>query len=261
MVLVAESGFTEQARRLALAEGMIPITPQTLDHSDPTRQVLNSMRSLWPKTVSLTPIRAEVGVAVPGAGIEWFQAPANLHVYAEDRSHIELLPMVKALLDANMERTFDQIDLQNIAEDIDAYAVITVGPNWTVKFQDAQHSLYVERRVDEQSPELLRIDGVKITAKAVIRVSEIQMHPRRLADIDVDYAFGQGLVGDREALIVVTEAENGGKLSIQFGPNPNVDARVRVNFDHSSCYQRGLHEKSKRGRDWCRKNGPASETT
>ena len=224
VVLVAEKGFSDQARMLALAEQMVPITPEVLDDPDPTLKVLNSLRSLWPKAVSLTPIRAEVDVDVPDEGIVSLSAPQGLHIFAEDRSHIELLPLMKALLEANMARTADQIELQNIVEDVDAYAVITVGPNWTIEIEGQQRSLYVERTVKGQEPELLRIDGMKITAKIVIQVSEIQMQTRRLAEIDVHYAFGEGTIGDREALIVVTEGENGGKLSVQLAPKESATA-------------------------------------
>ena len=103
---------------------------------------------------------------------------------------------------------------------------------------------------------------MKITAKIVIQVSEIQMQTRRLAEIDVNYAFGEGLIGDRAALSVVTEGESGGKLSVQLTPKESAPAASsgRSNFDHSPCYEEGIHEKSSRGRDWCRKRGPASET-
>jgi hypothetical protein len=190
VVLVAEKGFSDQARRLAIAERMIPIEPEVLDDPDPALKVLDSLRSLRPKTVSLTPIRAEVAVVIPGEGIVPVPAPQDLHIFAEDGSHIELLPLVNALLEANIARTTDQIELQNIAEDMDAYAVITVGPAWTFELEGEQRSLYVERRVEGEEPELLRIDGMKITAKIVIQVSEIEMQTRRLAEIGVNYAFG-----------------------------------------------------------------------
>jgi hypothetical protein len=164
VVLVSENGFSEQARKLAIAENMVPVAPEVMEHEDPALEVLQSMRSLWPKTVSLTPVRAEVGVDVPGAGIEWVQAPQDLHVFAEDGSHIELLPLVKALLEGNMRRTIEQIDLQNIAEDMNAFAVITVGPRWTIEFEGEKRSLFVERRMKGQEPELLRIDGMKVTS-------------------------------------------------------------------------------------------------
>ena len=133
------------------------------------------------------------------------------------------------------------------------------GPGWTIELEGEQRSLYVERTVEGQEPELLRIDGMKIIAKIVIQVSEIRMQPRRLAEIDVSYAFGEGLIGDQQALIVVTEGENGSKLSVQFRKESNAK-QGRSNFDHGSCYEQVLHEKTKQGRKWCRNHGPASKT-
>jgi hypothetical protein len=72
--------------------------------------------------------------------------------------------------------------------------------------------------VDGQTPELHRIDGMEITAKAEIRVSEIPLHHRRLTEIDVQYAFGEGAIGDTPALFVATEGEEGGKVSIRLNP-------------------------------------------
>ena len=54
--------------------------------------------------------------------------------------------MTNALIEANWHRTIDQIELADIAENMDAYAVIRVGPGWTVKLDGEQRSLYVERR-------------------------------------------------------------------------------------------------------------------
>lgn|GEM_PF-2387633 len=261
VVLVAEGGFSEQARELALAEKMIPIEPKMLDDPDPALKLLHSLRSLWPKVVNLTPIRAELDVDVPGQGIETVSAPPDLHIFAEDGSHIELLPMVKALLDANIANITEQIDLRNIAEDLDTHAEITVGPGWMIEQAGEQRSLYVARRAEGQALELFRIDGMKITAKAVIHVGEVQMQSRRLAEIDVNYAFGEGPVGDGKALIVITEGESGGKLSVQFSQGPTAPAANttgRSNFNHAPCYEKGLHDKTKQGRAWCRKHGPAA---
>jgi hypothetical protein len=65
-VLVCERGFSKQASALAIAEGMIPITPESLEGEDPAFRVVNLLRSLWPKHVSLTPESARVWVDVSG---------------------------------------------------------------------------------------------------------------------------------------------------------------------------------------------------
>ncbi|HYB38330.1 MAG TPA: hypothetical protein VEF72_23095 [Mycobacterium sp.] len=150
--------------------------------------------------------------------MEVIQAPWSLRVFAEDGSSVELRQVTHALLEANWHRTIDQVQLADIAQDVDAYAVITVGPNWTVKLDGEQRSLYVERRLEGQTPELLLIDGMEVTAKAEIHVSEIPLHHRRLAETDIHYAFGEGSIGGTPALIVATEGELGGKMSIRLNP-------------------------------------------
>jgi hypothetical protein len=115
------------------------------------------------------------------------------------------LPLRKALLEANTARTTGQIELQNIAEDMDdIYAVISVGPGWMIEIEGEQRSLYVERRMKGQEAELLRNDGMTITAQAVIRVAKIEMQLRRPGQTDVNYAFGEAEMGDGKALIPTT---------------------------------------------------------
>jgi hypothetical protein len=219
VVLVSDLGFSAQARILAIAENMIPLTPEVLESDDdPALSVLDSMRSLWPKHVTLTPQRARVDIDVPGSGIETIEAPWDLHVYAAEDDYVGLLQVVKALIEANWVRLIDDIELANIAESMDAYATVSVGPGWTVGFEGEQRPFHVERTVDG-TKELLRIDGMTVWAKIDITVSEIQLHRRRLAGIDVDYAFGEGFIGVEPVVVVVTEGEHGrGKLSIKKAP-------------------------------------------
>lgn len=105
IVLVAESGFTKQARALAIAENMTPISAEALTDADPTFRVVNSVRSLWPKVVDLTPDSARVFVDVPGEGITWFRAPPALDVFTEDGTGPEaLLPVIHELIRTNFPR-------------------------------------------------------------------------------------------------------------------------------------------------------------
>jgi hypothetical protein len=49
LVLIAESGFRRQARDAAEAAGVATFAPDDLDADDPSLQVVNQLRSLWPK--------------------------------------------------------------------------------------------------------------------------------------------------------------------------------------------------------------------
>jgi hypothetical protein len=55
LVLVAEKGFSPQARALAEAEGVAALAPEDLTDGDPTGKVVSTVRSLWPKVVTFTP--------------------------------------------------------------------------------------------------------------------------------------------------------------------------------------------------------------
>jgi hypothetical protein len=217
VILVSESGFTDQARDLALQEFMVPISAETFGDGDPTFRIVNAVRSLWPKQVDLTPQGARVWVDVPGDGVKWFRAPHNLDVFVVDGSFVALEPLAYALVEGNWPRIIEQIDLVNIAEDVDTTAIIYVGPGWTIKVDGVEQSLYA-RHVEGDKTEFHRIDAVEITARAVIRVSEIPLHHRRLTEINVNYAYGEGYIGNTPALVVATEGDDGGMLSIKLNP-------------------------------------------
>ncbi|MFC9472255.1 restriction endonuclease [Nocardia sp. NPDC056952] len=218
VILVSESGFTDQARDLALREYMVPISPQTLGDGDPEYRIVNSVRSLWPKQIDLSPRSARVWVDVPGDGIKWFRAPHNLDVFAKgDESYIPLFSIVNELIRGNWPRIADQLDLANVAEDFDGTAVLSVGPEWTVKLDGIEQPLYV-RNVEGSKTEFHRIDGIEIVANALITVTEIQLHHRRLAEINLSYSYGEGRIGDTPALVVATESETGSMMSIKFNP-------------------------------------------
>src|SRR5438034_62901 len=65
LVLVSEGGFTKQARQLALKENAVPLAPEDLAGDDPAYQIVNHLRSIWPKVVSLTPTEAVIHVCRP----------------------------------------------------------------------------------------------------------------------------------------------------------------------------------------------------
>ncbi|MEV0355036.1 restriction endonuclease [Nocardia sp. NPDC050697] len=217
VILVSESGFTEQARELAIQENMVPISPETLGDGDPAFRIVNSVRSLWPKQIDLTPRGAHVMVDVPGEGVGWLRAPHDLDVFAVDESWAPLHSVIDALLRGNWPRIAEQIDLVNIAEDFDGTAVLSVGPGWTIKIDGVEQSLYV-RYVDGNRTDFHRIDGIELVANALITVTEIQLHHRHLAETNVSYSYGEGRIGDTNALIVATESENGGMMSIKLNP-------------------------------------------
>src|SRR5882757_148954 len=89
VVLVSESGFTTQAEDLARAEGMIPISPETLEGGDPAFGIINAVRALWPRRVAIVPVSARIAVERPSTGLEWaLDPPEDLNVFARDGTFV-----------------------------------------------------------------------------------------------------------------------------------------------------------------------------
>lgn len=49
-------------------------------------------------------------------------------------------------------------------------------------------------------------------------MSEVPLTHKQFGEIDVKYSFGEGKVGEHDALFVVTENEDGGQMLIRFRP-------------------------------------------
>lgn len=221
VVLVSETGFTQQARDLALAEkNMIPIWPEMLGNGDPAFGVLKAVRALWPKQLDITPWRARIGVERPGEGVKWFTASQSLDIYVTEGAGFDLGTLIMACLDGEgfTTRLKEEIGLVDIAEDMETSLAFNTGPGFTFDFEGEPRSYYLGRD-DGEKVELQRIDAIEITVKVKVHVDQqIPLHHRRLAEMNVNYAFGEGYIGDTPALIVATEDEQGGKLSIRLNP-------------------------------------------
>jgi hypothetical protein len=72
------------------------------------------------------------------------------------------------------------------------------------------------RSAEGEPAELHRIEKVVVAGKVSIHVSQIQLTQRRLGEINVRYAYGEGMLRGTPALAVFTEDdEQGGKLTIR----------------------------------------------
>lgn len=215
LVLVSESGFRPAALKYAEAKGVLAIAPADLAADDPPREIVNLLRSIWPKVLSLTPERGKVAVLPPGAeGAGWFHAPPDLDVFLDDGSEVgALMDVARALINANFPKVAEQIELGQIENDLSTAFVLEVGPGWRVKV-DGEERRLCARYIEGNDVELHTIDRLQITGKAEIKVSEISLTHRRLGE--VTYAYGEGSVGGQDALFLVTENKEGGKATIRF---------------------------------------------
>lgn len=216
VILVAEAGFSAQALALARAEKMVPLTPQSLSAGvDRAEGVINALPTLWPKTVSLSPEHAKVWVTRPDGSEVWFRAPADLDLVFEDgASAFTLVDFFRFSMQANFRRAMEQIKLADIEEDLESKFTIQIGPPVTVGIDGEVRQLYA-RWTEANQLELHRIERVALTGNAVIHLSEIALERKRLGEINVNYAFGEGSIAGRPALLVVSGNPDGEKLTIR----------------------------------------------
>jgi hypothetical protein len=214
LVLVSNSGFTKSARALADAKGVTTISPEDLEADE----VVKRLRSIWPKLLSLVPESAKLYVQRPGeTGTVWFEAFPDHLIFLEDGTEVgTLIEVASRVYDANFPEIIEQIGLAQIAEDTLAFFLFRVGPGWRISVDETETRLFV-RHEEEGKIEYHPIEALELRGKAEIKVSEIELSYGRLGD--VTYAYGEGSVGGRDALVVGTEDEDGGGLmTIRFRP-------------------------------------------
>jgi hypothetical protein len=215
LVLVSKAGFSKQARTLAAAEQMATVTPGDAADADLAQEVVNALPSLWPKTVTLGPDSATVWVSRPDGTEVWFKAPADLDlVYEDGAPGFDLQSFYQNTYRANWRRAVEQIGLADVTEDAESFFVFQIGPPVEVRVDGQPCSLFA-RWTEYDPPELHRVEKIVLHGKAEIKVSEIQLIRKRLGEIDVRYAYGEGIIGSQRALAVFTEGEDGDKLTIR----------------------------------------------
>jgi (2Fe-2S) ferredoxin len=211
LVLVAEGGFTTQARMLAERENAIALAPEDIEGPDAAAKIVGRLKSLWPKLLALTPERFRVNVERPDGTNVWFQGLPDNTLFTEDGTPVAYLnDTAHHLIRKRFPEIADQIGMNKIADDLDRWFVLETAPHGTTP--DGRVSLFVQY-AEVDPPELHRVVAVVIEGKAHIEVRELQLRHMRLGDVQ----FSQGeveLAGIR-SLVVVTEDSSGGKLTVR----------------------------------------------
>ncbi|MGH9194160.1 MAG: restriction endonuclease, partial [Acidimicrobiia bacterium] len=214
LVLVSQSGFTRQARMLAEEKGAAALEPSDLTGADPAGRVVNRLKSIWPKIVSLSPERAQVTVERP-EGEKWFKAPADLWLYLPDGTELgNLQEFIQASVQASWEKLMEDIGLRDIARSIDRYFTVEI-QSPTIGLQGVRLPIFARYEDAGDGPELHRITHLRVVGQAHIEVVEVELSHQRLGD--VLFSQGTSTIAGRHTLIVATEDEEGGQISIRFG--------------------------------------------
>jgi hypothetical protein len=219
LVLVSEKGFTEDAREAAFANDAVPLAPEDLSGGDPDTAVVRGIPSLWPKVVSFTPESLSVEFADDDAPREDWERDPPLVGIDDGRVIGTLGDVVERAYKNQWPEPMEQLGLRDIEEDEVRRFTLVLEPQ---EGDDLQVGVDGEPRTIY----LINADGrgyslrrVVAEGKGEIHVSEVPLTHRRLGDVDVKFAYGEGKVGGRDALLVATEDEGGkGQLTIRFRP-------------------------------------------
>jgi hypothetical protein len=145
LVLVSETGFTPQAREYAEAKGVVALAPEDLTSDDPSFVVVNRLRSIWPKSVVLTPTRApRVAVRRPDDELKWFRAmPDHMLFFGDGSVAGTVEDVVRAFFEgAELLWLWERLGLASIERSTTKEFMFPVGPNppLAVHTQDDERS-------------------------------------------------------------------------------------------------------------------------
>jgi hypothetical protein len=214
LILVSRAGFTDQARELATRSGVIPVSPKDISADDFVGRIVNNLGSLWPKLISLTPSRYRVSVRTNTGGTTVFPSDGDHLIFtAEGHVVASIQEAVIHQINSKIVDLMEQIGMRDMTEDMDRKFSLTIGGP-TMVGEDARLPLFA--RFDElDPPELHAILEIEAWGDAHIEVREATLTHSRLGDAFV--AYGSFVLTGRSALVVVTESEDGGNMTMRLG--------------------------------------------
>jgi hypothetical protein len=217
LILVSESGFTKRARTKALAKGAVPVQPEDFTSEDRIGEVVNRLGSVWPKEVALTPTKL-VGWVLDHNGNTAQASDLDLTTLIVTEHGEELATIsdeIRRRFDANFPAICDQIGLAEIAGDVEANFILGM-PDWIGTRNSEQfHACLGWQPEESEPPQFHRLVEIKVAGRAAISVAEIELTHKKLGEFMV--AYGEGAIGNSDAVVVFTEDENGGKGALQIG--------------------------------------------
>lgn len=212
LVLYSGSGFTKSALDKAVAHDIAAIEAEEMTDKERESAVLGGLRSIWPKTYSLTPRHARVWVERP-EGLKWFRAAPDIALFTEDGMQID--PDLKAAVTNHMQKQSadiaDQIDLRDISDSMETTFVLAWTPVF-VPVNDEEVEMFL-RDAAASPPELHRVVKVEVSGDAVIEVARVDLVHRQLGDVAVSY--GEVDLGGKKGVFVATGEDDEGAMTLR----------------------------------------------
>jgi hypothetical protein len=229
LVLVSRAGFTEQARDLALQSGALAISPKDVHGDAFVGKVVNNVGSLFSKLVSMTPTRTRVTVKTGPETEGSFTGFGDHMVFHADTTYLATLDdVVMGLINRNMPAIFDQFGVAAMREDLDAWFRLEIGEPRIVR--DGTREPVTLRFDEVHPPEYRQLARLVVDGRVHIEVREVGLTHSRFGGAMA--AYGSFTLTGRPALLVVTESEEGGAVTLRVRGEPeSADEGPRVADD------------------------------
>lgn len=239
LVLVAEKGFSKPAKRYAARKRVAIIEPQDMTDDDPTSKVVNQLQRMWPKGIALTPDKVTLLVEKPdGTRLRIVDVPLDALFFRGDSRQIGTAQdAFHSVIEKDFRIFAEQIGLADITEDRDEFFIVHLGdPARPLAFQEGGPPMPVYVQWQESpEPELHQVLVVEYRGRAGINVAEVALTHRRFDQSSV--AYGEGQLGDRRALFVVSEDSDRGQMTIRFRPEDHARSDLASDVAAEEAYE------------------------
>jgi len=219
LVLVAERGFTADARAAAVARNAVPLAPEDLPSADAEGAVIRAVPALWPKAVSFTITKIDINFTdedVPADG--WGDAPI---VVVDEGVLGNLEELMQRLYRARLPELMEQVGVASKTVDAEEQWILILEPARGNELQLPIDGVPKTLFLLNENDSAYSLRRIRAHGKAVIKVSRISLEHGRLGELELNFGYGEGNVGGRDAALVVTEADGGpGHLTIRIRPTP-----------------------------------------
>jgi hypothetical protein len=183
------------------------------------RDVVEAVPALWPKVVSFTVEELRVTFTddnVPTDG--WGDVTPT--VFVDEGVLGDLMEYTERLYKARFTELIDQIGLANRTDDSVERFTLVVAPTEGDEIQLPVNGVPKTLFLLNENGLGYSLRQITVVGRGEINVSKIPLTQGRLGDWNVNFGYGEGTVAGRDALLVISERdEGGGQLTMRIRPD------------------------------------------
>lgn len=220
LVLVSEAGFSAQAKAKALANNAIPVAPEDLTAKDRKDSIVSQLGSMSTISVGFTPMAVVARVTNPSGETYTAEIHLDTLVVSDEGDELGLVSEeLRRCLDATFPSFLKQADLKGRRRGC-GDAIVRFGmAGWTGVPDPENLVAGLRWQPDpDKETEFHRIEEILVEGKAEIKISEMVLTHKKLAERIV--AYGEAPMFDSTVNFIVVD-DGSGKAGIVRINGPN----------------------------------------